>query len=390
MCIRDSPTPVVFERTTLREARNYQSFTGEKRAAKRFPDDAKIQYKEAVTELYQRGILDGSGDGNFNPEWSINRAESLKVLFEALGEDVSSGSGATGFSDVPSDAWFAKYVAVAKQKGIVKGYSDGTFRPADTVNQVELLKLAFESFGIDLTGYPVNNLPSGIASDAWFASYLQYALDNDLLELSEVDPGQGLSRELFAEMVYRLIKQQESEFGTSSSVPAQSAIVKPVTAPEVTAKGQAEEEEKLSAAEAAAYAAEQAAAQAAQAARAAELAANTFKTIATGSIQSASGKSGGGSVTVEEKDGQVMITLGSDFSISNGPDLYVALSKTQPFTGSGTVSLDSSKVKILDALANQNGQQVYTISKADYDAYGDSLAIWCRQYNVLFGGTTLK
>jgi hypothetical protein len=191
-----------------KKAKNYKKFNKQLRKKKEFKDGAKIKNKDAVDFLQQRGILDGYEDGSFGPENPINRAESLKVLLESLGEAPDEDTE-NEFEDVPEDAWFAGYVKKAKRKGIVKGYEDGTFQPARTVNQVELLKLAFESFGIDLASYDVTSLPEGADVNSWYAAYLQYALDNDLLDEEDVAPGEGMTREMFSEVMYRLIQQQE-------------------------------------------------------------------------------------------------------------------------------------------------------------------------------------
>lgn len=192
-----------------RKATRYQKFTGTLREKKTFTDSAKIRNRQAVEFLQQRGIIDGNSDGSFNPQGAINRAESLKVLLEALKEKTVE-SDSTVFLDVPIGAWYTKYINQAYKLGIVKGYQDGSFRPGKTVNQAELLKIAFETFGIDLTDYPVTDLPDGVETNAWYAPYLQYALDNNLLDADAVDPASGMTRELFSELIYRLIQQQES------------------------------------------------------------------------------------------------------------------------------------------------------------------------------------
>ena len=204
----DRPQPGHYNKKA-KKAKNYKKFKKQLREKKEFKDSHKIKNKDAVDFLQQRGILDGYEDGSFGPENPINRAESLKVLLESLGEAPDEDTS-NEFEDVPEDAWFAGYVKKAKRKGIVRGYEDGTFQPARTVNQVELLKLAFESFGIDLENYDVTDLPAGAELDAWYAPYLQYALDNNLLDTDDVDPGEGMTREMFSEVMYRLIQQQES------------------------------------------------------------------------------------------------------------------------------------------------------------------------------------
>jgi len=206
----DRPGPRVHNYLrNVRKAQNYKKFSGQLQSKKQFSDDYLIRRKDAVSFLQRRGILDGNDDGSFNPQGAINRAESLKVLLEALGENTVA-SDTTAFSDVPVGAWFTRYVNRARDLGIVKGYEDGSFRPGNVVNQVELLKIAFESFGIDLSDYPVTDLPSGTDLDAWYAVYLQYALDNDLLDEEKVNPSIGMTREEFSEVIYRLIQQQEN------------------------------------------------------------------------------------------------------------------------------------------------------------------------------------
>jgi len=189
-----------------KKAENYKKFNGELKEKRNFTDGKQIKNLEAVEFLQQRGILDGYGDGSFKPQNSINRAESIKVLLESLGETPDEVVNSE-FSDVPDDAWFAGYVSKAKRKGIVKGYEDGTFKPGKTVNQVELLKIAFESFGIDLVDYPITSISD---SGSWYAPYLQYALNNNLLDEDDLDLGGGMTREAFSEVIYRLIQQQEN------------------------------------------------------------------------------------------------------------------------------------------------------------------------------------
>lgn len=191
------------------KGKNFTKFTGQLKAKKNFTDADDIENEEAVSFMQQRGIMEGYADGSFGADKSINRAESLKTLLEALGIDPIT-TGESEFSDVDNSAWYSGYIKAAKLRGFVEGYEDGTFKPGKTVNQAELLKISFESFGIDLSEYDVTDLPDGISEDAWFAPYLQYALDNDLLDEEDVNLEEGMNREMFAEVISRLIQQQEA------------------------------------------------------------------------------------------------------------------------------------------------------------------------------------
>ncbi len=92
------------------------------------------------------GIVTGYTDGSFKPSQSVSRAEALKIVLTASKMEVStSATSLEKFKDVVSDAWYARYVGFAKTKGVVAGYSDGRFGPADPITRAQCAKV------VDLT-----------------------------------------------------------------------------------------------------------------------------------------------------------------------------------------------------------------------------------------------
>lgn len=83
-------------------------------------------------EPYTRGYTDGS----FRPKQAVTRAEFAAMLARLLKLDTSSVL--TGFSDVPSSHWSAKYVAAVKKIGLVSGFSNGTFKPNSYLSKAEM------------------------------------------------------------------------------------------------------------------------------------------------------------------------------------------------------------------------------------------------------------
>ncbi|MBI4235562.1 S-layer homology domain-containing protein [Candidatus Peregrinibacteria bacterium] len=80
----------------------------------------------------------------FKPENPVNRAEFLKIIYE--GNNLLSNKNYDScFPDVPDDAWFAPYVCQAEDDQVVSGYDDGFFRPEKTINQAEALKILGEA-----------------------------------------------------------------------------------------------------------------------------------------------------------------------------------------------------------------------------------------------------
>lgn len=108
------------------------------------------EFCESIMWAQESGVVKGYSDGTFKPFASINRVEILKVVLEAMGVGAdSSVSGNLGFKDVQADAWYMGYIKAGKDRGIFNGDSGkGTARPGDSVNRAEALKIAFETLRV--------------------------------------------------------------------------------------------------------------------------------------------------------------------------------------------------------------------------------------------------
>ena len=84
--------------------------------------------------MQQFGIITGYSDGSFRPNAPVTRAEFAAIAsrFEKLTE------GSKSFTDVPDTYWAARYINFAATRGWVTGYSDGTFKPENTITRAEV------------------------------------------------------------------------------------------------------------------------------------------------------------------------------------------------------------------------------------------------------------
>ena len=84
----------------------------------------------------------GYDDGTFRPDNNMSRAEAAvifaRLISEKKGENIS---GKATFNDVSSKDWFAKEVGYLEKYGIIKGYSDNTFKPNDSVTRAEFVAM---------------------------------------------------------------------------------------------------------------------------------------------------------------------------------------------------------------------------------------------------------
>jgi hypothetical protein len=97
-------------------------------------------YANYIKAAKDEGVVKGWGDNNFSPNAAISRVDALKILLEAAGVD-TSGTITVSFTDTMKNAWYMKYVNFAKNEGIVKGYGDGTFGPANKITRAEVAKI---------------------------------------------------------------------------------------------------------------------------------------------------------------------------------------------------------------------------------------------------------
>lgn len=123
-------------------------------SAKDFTDDDSITYTEAIDVISALEIMDGYTDGSFQPNTQLNRGQAAKIICNLiLGVAAADNLTATTapFPDVPASHIFAGYISYCAQEGIISGYSDGYFRPGDTLSGYAFMKMLLGALGYDQT-----------------------------------------------------------------------------------------------------------------------------------------------------------------------------------------------------------------------------------------------
>lgn len=165
-------------------------------AKTQFPDMDKrwYRYREAVGFLVDRGVISGYDDGTFRPTQTINRAEFLKILFK--GKSDTQPISRRCFSDVDPRSWYGPFVCAAKQRGIVQGYKGNEFRPEDPVNTAEALKMTLNAYGIAVEEGE---------GEAWYVPYVDELDRKQILAKHSYIPWEPLTRERAADLLWRVL-----------------------------------------------------------------------------------------------------------------------------------------------------------------------------------------
>lgn len=175
-----------------------------------FPDIASNKNRAAVSHLAAIGIINGTPDGKFNPDKTVTRAEFAAMIVKFLELEPKYSDI---FSDVPKNSWYSGYVGAAAQSGIINGVGNGKFDPmAEITNEQAAVMLcrAADYLGID-TSYtydiPINSCDIAKLS-AWSKSSVAFCLNKNVLDCSEgkLNPSMPILRCETAQAIYSLLK----------------------------------------------------------------------------------------------------------------------------------------------------------------------------------------
>ena len=118
-----------------------------------FKDADKIDYDEAVTVMNAVGVLVGDENGNFNAKENLTRAQAAKIIsYLLLGNKTAEALAGSGkFTDVAKTSWSAGFVDYCASTGVVNGVGNGKFDPNGQLTGYQFAKMLLVALGYDAT-----------------------------------------------------------------------------------------------------------------------------------------------------------------------------------------------------------------------------------------------
>lgn len=174
------------EKTETKE-REYDKDEGKdiQYAETRFRDHREHWAKMHIERLVKRGIVDAEQQ-NFRPDDSINRAEAIKMIVLSAGLTPADCDESI-FPDLRAADWFCTVVTLAHRKGYVEG-DQGRLNPAAPINRAQAMKLVMMAKAVQMdlnnvfdTGF------EDVPSAEWYARYVYYGRKMNLIEGRKVD-----------------------------------------------------------------------------------------------------------------------------------------------------------------------------------------------------------
>jgi len=169
-------------------------------------------YAEAITAMSDLGVLEGHGDGTFEPEGILNRAQAAKVAALLMGltqEDAEAAEEEDHFTDVGSDMpanliWARGWINLMAERDIILGYGDNSFGPSDTLTISQWFTIL-----VRILGYETEEMKAD-----WPAAYDGKAAELGLDEGIDYDGYRDITRAEMAKSANTAIHVEMAEGGT--------------------------------------------------------------------------------------------------------------------------------------------------------------------------------
>lgn len=140
-------SPTIY--TDVRAYEQFLSFTTALGSA-RFRDTQGSVHEISIERAAASGVIDGN-NGLFRPNDSVSRGAAAKVVALAIGLPVPTGDCPTGFSDTASSV-FRCYIKAMVDAGLLRGFSDGTFRPGVNLRRDQAATLLAQALTLPAAG----------------------------------------------------------------------------------------------------------------------------------------------------------------------------------------------------------------------------------------------
>ena len=192
--------------------------------AKDFTDSTKIQYAEAVDVMSAVKVIDGYAEGDFRPTATLTRGAAAKIICNLiLGPTTASAlvADAAPYKDVPTNHTFAGYIAYCQKTGIISGYADGSFKPANSLTGYAFMKMLLGALGYkaEQEGYTGANWSIQVAKRA-----MNIGLKDDLV--GDFNGVKAVTREEACLYAFNTLKATMVEYDKNSTVTVGNITIK--------------------------------------------------------------------------------------------------------------------------------------------------------------------
>ncbi|NMI05157.1 phosphatase PAP2 family protein [Paenibacillus sp. SZ31] len=198
--------------------------------------DIKGHWAEANIQAWgDEGLIRGYLDRSFKPNTYITRAEFMNLVNGAFGY---SGQAKITFNDVSESAWYYEAISIANANGYIDGYTDGTMKPQDPITRQEAAKVIAGILNLELNETAANVFSDSSSIAAWSKGAVGGAAAAKIIAGYTDGSFKPLNSITRAEAVSALVKAVETDATTAAkpAKPKGTATVLSVNPPAAEAR----------------------------------------------------------------------------------------------------------------------------------------------------------
>jgi len=121
-----------------------------------YKDMQDLQLQRIVSLLDCLGIMKSFTDNTFRPGLGVTRAEFVEMAVKMAYGTGIAGKPAQVFQDVPVEHWASRYINAAVESGLIS--KDVTFRPNEPITMLEAVMILVRAIGHDYLIHPDDNM----------------------------------------------------------------------------------------------------------------------------------------------------------------------------------------------------------------------------------------
>lgn len=106
-----------------------------------FDDVSASPYADQINALAALGVLKGAGDGTYNPDGQLTRAQLAALICQAMGYWCWENEKGIAFTDVTDSDWYASPAEIASSLGLIHGNEKGEFLPDELLDGEQFLTI---------------------------------------------------------------------------------------------------------------------------------------------------------------------------------------------------------------------------------------------------------
>lgn len=168
---------------------------------------------EAITKLAEDGVITGYPDKSFKPDASVTREEFSGMLVKALNKETMEASGCVPYTDLSKNMWSYSDINRINDLGLVVGYPDNTFKPANNITKTEAMIVLANTIkeNCSCNAKELDIFKDNAEIRDWAKGGLSKAVANDIYvkypDPTVLSPNAQATRAEIADLLYKVRKQ---------------------------------------------------------------------------------------------------------------------------------------------------------------------------------------